>query len=81
MVECFICCESMGDRIRVTLPCGAPDSEHIMCMRCFIHLQSRKCPFCRTPFEPNIPNLNKEVRANLIIYLQTATPASVNDEG
>lgn len=74
MVECLICCESMSDKIRVILPCGAIESEHIMCMRCFVHLSSKKCPFCRTSFEASIPKINEEVRTTLSIYLQTAAP-------
>jgi hypothetical protein len=46
--ECNICMENKTD----FWECTICTQEH--CMRCHTHIRNRKCPFCRSIFEPSI---------------------------
>lgn len=67
MGDCPVCLETL-DNLSIILPCG--DGKHCICFRCFIHLQKRECPLCRTDFRKYLPNLDEETRKNLITVLQ-----------
>lgn len=69
--ECPVCCEILRGTLRVILPCSSEQAPHALCMRCFIHLQHRVCPLCRTGFESSIPQIQSNTRMNLIEFLQS----------
>lgn len=71
MMECPICFDDACDKIFVRLPCAS--MGHFLCMQCFIHLQTRNCPLCRSSFDNKIPFIRDDTRNNLIAFLSLQT--------
>lgn len=64
---CPVCFVGFEKRLRVVISCN-----HVLCMKCFIHLMKRECPICRYEFETDLPRLRRNTQKNLIEYLSTA---------
>ena len=65
-MECPICYES--DKIMITIPCHK-NIGHSICLGCFIHLEKKECPICRTNFESMLPNIKDTTIVSLIEFL------------
>ena len=68
-MDCPICYEKQNEIIFVTLPCSE-NIFHNLCMICFLSLQKKECPVCRTSFEKQVPkilnNIKSETKSELI---------------
>ena len=67
--KCPICFESKNSKIFVSIPCQT--MNHELCLQCFIHLNDRKCPLCRTDFNSQLPDIKDETRILLIDFLSS----------
>lgn len=67
-MDCPVCLNALENTISIRLPC-APDG-HCMCLKCFIHMQSRTCPLCRASFEHLVPSVTARIKEQLLHMIQ-----------
>jgi hypothetical protein len=68
MEDCPVCLESLSEKISIRIPCS--ERGHVLCMKCFIHIEKKECPLCRTNFEKYLPYINGTARMTLIEFLR-----------
>lgn len=66
--NCPVCLESLETQINVRIPCQGKFGHHL-CLKCFIHLQKKECPLCRTNFEALLPRIKERIKISLVEFL------------